>query len=165
MTIQNPEDLFAMQLGEMMNAETTFIQGMREMEQKVQQPQLKQSIQSHIRQTETQVENLRKAIQKLGKEPQDVECKPAKGLVEGFRTNVQAIPQGGAAKQSGANLIDNVAVMNAANVEHFEIGAYRGLIASAQRLGKNDVVPLLQDNLRMEETQAKQVEDMMQRLP
>jgi ferritin-like metal-binding protein YciE len=165
MNVNNPEELFARQLGEMMTAETTFIQGMREMEQKVQEPKLKQSIQAHIRQTETQVENLRKAFQKLGKEPQNVECIPAKGLVEAFRKQSQEIPQGGGSAPKNVSMIDNVAAMNAANVEHYEIGAYRGLIASAQKLGKNDVVPILQENLRMEETQAKQVEDMMQRLP
>lgn len=159
--VNDPEQLFVRQLGEILGAENTFLSGMREMEQKAQDQKLKQNIQAHIRQTETQVENVRKAFRALGMEPMEVESPTAKGFVESFRRNADQVQP----SQSKAQLVDNVTMMSAANVEHFEIGAYRGLIAAAERLGKRDVVPILQENLRMEETQAKQVEEMMKRSP
>lgn len=165
--VNDPEQLFARQLGEMLGAENTFLAGMREMEAKAQNEDLRRSIQAHIQQTQTQVENVRKAFQALGMDPVEVDCPAAKGFVESFRRNASEIQTGGATEMKNLShtLVDNVTMMSAANVEHFEIGAYRGLIATAEKLGKRDLVPILQENLRMEETQAKQVEDMMQRMP
>lgn len=165
--VTDPEQLFARQLGEILGAENTLLAGMREMEQKAQNQELKKSLTAHIRQTETQVENVRKAFKSLGMEPMEIDCPAAKGFVESFRRNAGQVQTGGAseAKSSGRTLVDSVTMFSAASVEHFEIGAYRGLISTAEKLGKRDVVPILQENLRMEESQAKMVEDMMQKMP
>ena len=51
-----------------------------------------------------------------------------------------------------------------AKVEHFEMACYRGLVLSAQMMGSQEVLQLLQQNLHEEETTAQRVEAAMPQL-
>jgi ferritin-like metal-binding protein YciE len=48
-----------------------------------------------------------------------------------------------------------VIISAAIKVEHFEIASYRALLTSAQQMGQQEVVNLLQQNLREEEETAQ----------
>jgi len=43
-------------------------------------------------------------------------------------------------------------------VEHFEMGPYRGLVTAAQQMGQDEIVSLLEQNLREEEQTAQTAE-------
>jgi ferritin-like metal-binding protein YciE len=43
-------------------------------------------------------------------------------------------------------------------VEHFEMGSYRGLVTAAQQMGQDEIVNLLQQNMREEEQTAQTAE-------
>ena len=59
----------------------------------------------------------------------------------------------------------NAAVLQ---VEHFEMGSYRGLVTAAQQMGQDQIVNLLQQNLQQEEQTAQTAEqsapDLLQKV-
>jgi ferritin-like metal-binding protein YciE len=57
-------------------------------------------------------------------------------------------------------LVDAVNAGAAARTEHYEIAAYSGLIEKARALGEQDVVNLLDENLKQEKEALRQVESV-----
>jgi ferritin-like metal-binding protein YciE len=58
------------------------------------------------------------------------------------------------------SLIDSVNTGAAARTEHYEIAAYTGLIEMARGLGEQDVVNILDENLKQEKEALRQVESV-----
>jgi ferritin-like metal-binding protein YciE len=67
-------------------------------------------------------------------------------------------------KQTDERFVDVVVLGAAAETEHHEIAVYEGLIAQAEALGEQDVVPLLQENLEIEQHTLDEVKRSMQQV-
>ncbi|HZU91813.1 MAG TPA: ferritin-like domain-containing protein, partial [Stellaceae bacterium] len=103
-------------------------------------PELLARIERHIEESERQGHRMREALQHLGDDTSAV--KTAAGMVIG---NLQAM--------AGAISSDEIvkSVMFSYMHEHYEIAAYRVLIAAAEECGRLDVRQLCEANLREEE--------------
>ena len=106
-------------------------------------PQLEQQIRKHLEESKGQEKRIEQALEKLG------------GSTSALKEAVTKLT--GYAEAAMASLARDEALKQAIGsyaFEHFEIGNYRALIAAAQACGENEVVPLLEQNLREEEAMA-----------
>jgi ferritin-like metal-binding protein YciE len=149
--INNLNDKFMHELGDIYDAENQFLKGQQEMLQNATSPQLQQMITEHMQQTQQQIKNLDRVFSILGQQPQRVMCDGAKGLVSEAQKGIK--------ETQGNNAIRDLMIAGAADrVEHYEIAAYRGLITAAGMMGSGEVVNLLQQNLDQEERTASLIE-------
>ncbi len=147
MAIANANDLMVQALGEVYDAEHQFLEGQQEMEQQATDEDLKSSIQQHISDTELQISNLEQVFEQLGQQPQRQTNEVAQGLVSQAQQNMQAAQN---------EAIRDCAIIAAViKVEHFEMGAYRGLVTGAQQMGQDEIVNLLSENMQQEEQTAQ----------
>jgi len=149
--INNLNEKFLHELGDIYDAESQFLKGQQEMLQNATDPNLQQMITNHIQQTQQQIRNLDQVFSTLGQQPKREPCAGAKGLV----TEAQKLLQ----ETKSVPAIRDCAIAGAASkVEHYEISSYRGLITAADLMGQQDIVSLLQQNLEQEESTARMIE-------
>ena len=150
MPINNAQELFVHNLSEIYDAEHQFVEGQQEMAQQASDQDLKSAIEEHIGQTQQHARNLEGVFEQLGQQPQRATNEVAQGLVSSAQQLMQ--------ETQDENLRDcaiNAAVIK---VEHFEMGSYRGLVNAAQQMGQDEIVNLLQQNMREEEQTAQTAE-------
>src|ERR1700735_3331628 len=97
---------------------------------------LREGIQLHIDQTQTQIERVEEAMEKLEIRPGRKVCEAMRGLVEEAQHEIS--------EQEGKGpILDLVIVAGMQRIEHYEIAAYGTDIALAEALGEKEVVDLL----------------------
>lgn len=105
-------------------------------------PALKEGIQLHIEQTQTQIERLEQVMEKMAVKPGRKICEAMRGLVEEAQSSIQ--------EQDKGPIMDLVIVAGMQRIEHYEISAYGTNIALADALGEREVSKLLNETLREE---------------
>jgi ferritin-like metal-binding protein YciE len=113
-------------------------------------PQLKARLEQHVRESEGQERRLRELLEGLGEGTSAV-----KQTVTRLAGNLQALVGALFADETLKNAIAAYAF------EHFEIGNYRALIATAEQAGETRAVAVLQENLREEEGMARWLEERL----
>lgn len=154
MAITTLEEKFTHGLGSIYDAEHQFLEAQQTMLESANSEAVQANLKKHIAETEQQIVNLAKAHELLGLTPQRVTCAGAEGIVtEGsdLLSETEDVP----------SLADLAITGSCSKVEHFEIAAYRGLIAGAQAMGQTEVVRLLTENLQQEENTAQTLEASM----
>ena len=154
MAIKTLEEKFQHGLGDIYDAEHRFLEAQQTMLEGATSATVQQSLEKHIAETEQQIVNLTQVYETLGLTPKRVACDAAKGLVsEGSKLlkETEDVPE----------LADLGIVGSCSKVEHYEIAAYRGLIACAESMGQMEVARLLQQNLQQEENTAQTLETTM----
>lgn len=154
MAIKTLEEKFVHGLGDIYDAEHRFLEAQQTMLPNATSPDVQASLEKHITETQHQIINLTKVYEVLGLTAKRVACDAAKGLVsEGNKLleETKEVPA----------LADLAIVGSCSKVEHYEIAAYRGLIAGAEQMGQTDVARLLSENLQQEENTAQTLESSM----
>ena len=120
MPIANPQEKFVHELCLVYDAEHQFVEGQQEMAQEATDRDLESAIREHIEQTRLHIRNLEQAFEQLGQQPQRQTSVVAQGLVSEAQQDIQEA-QNDAIRDC---LIDAAII----KVEHFEMGAYRGMV-------------------------------------
>ncbi|AUT02794.1 YciE/YciF family protein [Nostoc sp. CENA543] len=155
--ITNLQEKFVYEICAMYDAEQRFWEAQQMMLQCCQNGQLKSLIETHIRETEQQIQNLEQVFNTLGQQPKRITCDAAAGLVsDGQKFMLLAA--------ENQKILTLGLAGSQAKVEQLEIACYRGLIQVAEQIGKQDAVKLLQQNLQQEEQTAKKLEQHMPEL-
>ena len=151
MPIANAQEKFIHALSVLYGAENQFLQAQRQMLDQATDGELKGLLGTHIDETQQQVQNLEQVISQMGQEPQRQISEAARGLISDAQKSLQ---------EAQAGPIRDTLIADAqAKVEHFEIACYRALIAGAVQMEVGDeVVGLLEQNLRQEERTAQMIE-------
>ena len=150
MTTTTLQEKFEAQLPLIYFSEQQFVTAQQKMMAQASDPMLKAGLEKHLEQTKTHVSNLEQVFTMLGKKPEAQKCPICEGLVKSAETGMQ---------EAGTDALRDVYIAgSAALVEHYEIAAYRGLLAQAQALGHADAVKILQSNLNDEEMTAQKLE-------
>ncbi len=131
-------------------SENQFVTAQQKMLANATDPQLQAGIEKHIQQTKQHAANLEQVFAQLGATPQEKECPICVGLIKSGESAMQ--------EAGNAPLMDVSIAGACVLAEHYEIAAYRGLIAQAQALGLTDVKSLLEQNLQDEEQTARMLE-------
>ena len=154
MAIKTLQEKFIHGLGDIYDAEHRFLEAQQKMLPNATAETVKTALETHIKETQEQITNLEQVYGLLGLTAKRVSCDAAAGLVsEGDKLLKETadVP----------TLADLAIVGGCSKVEHYEIAAYRGLVAAAETMKQADVVKLLTKNLQQEEKTAQTLEQSM----
>jgi ferritin-like metal-binding protein YciE len=140
--IMTMEDLFLHTLQDVYYAENQIVKSLPKLIDKATNRDLTTSLRNHLRETENQVTRLDQVFQKLSQDPKGVDCPAMDGLIK------EADDIAGEVEDK--EVLDAAIIGSAQAVEHYEISRYGTLIAWAQELGHDNVVSLLNANLKEE---------------
>ena len=143
------EDLFMHGLKDIYYAENQIVKNLPKMIEAASDAELKKGLKAHLAETEVQVTRLEQAFELLGENPMGTRCPGIDGiLTEGDEVLGDV---------DGRTVTNAAVIASAQAVEHYEISRYGALIAWAIELGKDEVVPLLERNLREEKAADKKL--------
>ncbi len=135
-------ELLTEELKDAYSAEKQALRCMQKALRQATAPALREGIELHIDQTQTQIERLERAMEKLGMRPGRKVCEAMRGLVEEAQHGIE--------EQQKGPIMDLVIVAGMQRIEHYEISAYGTNIALADALGETDVSALLNETLKEE---------------
>ncbi len=147
--IKTMEDLFLHTLQDVYYAENQIVKALPKMADKATNRQLSAGLRTHLRETEGQVKRLEQVFAKLGKDPKGVDCPAIDGLIK------EADEVAG--EVDDKKVLDAAILGSAQAVEHYEMSRYGTLIAWAKELGHDNVVSLLNANLKEEKAADKKL--------
>jgi ferritin-like metal-binding protein YciE len=139
---KNLQDLFLDTLKDIYYAEKQILKALPKMMEKATNPQLKQSFEKHLRETEGHVKRVEQVFQMHGKAPKAVDCPAMDGIIKEANEIVGEVDD----KQ----VLDAALIAAAQAVEHYEITRYGTLAAWAKELGRDDCASVLAQNLEEE---------------
>ena len=140
--IKSMEDLFLHGLRDVYYAENQIVKSLPSMIEKSTSRELAKGLRDHLRETETQVARLENVFEKLGQEPKGTDCPAIDGLIS------EANEVAGEVEDK--RVLDAAVIGSAQAIEHYEISRYGTLIAWAGELGHDNIISLLNANLREE---------------
>ena len=140
--VETPTELFTHKLGAALTMEDTILDMLDELEEEASDPQLKQQLRQHHKETQQHVQNLQQIFDALGEEPEKQDCPTIDGLQKEGKEMIKQVDEG---------LVDSVILSGVIETEHHEIAVYDGLIIMAEQMDDEDVVALLHENLEQEE--------------
>jgi ferritin-like metal-binding protein YciE len=150
--VKSMDDLFLHLLKDMYHAEKQVLKALPKMAKHTESPELKKAFETHLKETEGQVERLEKVFDLLGKKAQGKPCAAMEGLVEEGKEAMDEIED--------AEVLDAALLAGAQAVEHYEISRYGTLIAWAKQIGLSDAVKLLDQSLQEEKNADKLLNDL-----
>jgi ferritin-like metal-binding protein YciE len=136
------KDLFVEQIKDLYDAENRLTEAIPKMADAANSSQLKQALQSHLRETQGHVSRLEQVFREINVEPERQTCDAMKGLVAEGESMVKA--------KGDPDVKDAAIIAAAQRVEHYEISAYGTARSFARRLGLTQAPTLLQQTLEEE---------------
>lgn len=132
-------DLFEHQLKDLYSAENQLLDALPKVLAKVNDEELKNSIESHKEETQKQKSRIKEICDELGINPSGEECKAMKGLIEETEHFLK--------EDAEADVRDAGIIANCQRIEHYEISGYGTAVKFAKQLGHNDIAKKLQTTL------------------
>jgi ferritin-like metal-binding protein YciE len=112
-------------------------------------PDLRQAFQSHLKETEGQIERLDRIFEMLGKNSKGKMCHGMKGVLEEGSEVLDETEKGA---------VRDAALISAAQrVEHYEMAGYGCVREYARIVGQKEIAPLLDETLKEEEVADKKL--------
>jgi len=130
------------QLRDAYSAEKQALRIMPRMAKKVSSQTLRDALQMHAEQTETQVERLEQALEMLGGKAGRKVCEGMRGILEEAQHEIE--------DQEKGPVLDMLVVAGIQRVEHYEIAAYGTMVALAKAAGQTKLADLLAETLAEE---------------
>lgn len=132
-------DSFVNGLSALYNSEKLIIAGTPDLMKGIENPQTKQIIEQHSRETEQQVKRLEQIFQMIGETPNDIQPDGILGIIK----------ENGKIQQQGydAATLEATTIGAAQRIEHYEIAGYGTLVAYAKHLGMDEAALLLSETL------------------
>lgn len=141
--LETLDDLLEMQLKDLYSAESQLVKALPKMASKAKDGRLRQGFETHLRETEKQVDRLEQIGQTLGIDLGGHTCKAMEGLIaEGQETM---------SERATDEVMDAALIAAAQRIEHYEISGYGTAAHYAERLGHQEVASLLQQTLSEEQ--------------
>lgn len=149
MTMLTLEDLFLDELKDIYDAEKRLTKALPKMAKSASSAKLRKAFESHLRETERQIDRIEKVFAQLGKAARGKKCEAMTGLVEEGSELMN--------EDAAVGVLDAGLIAAAQKVEHYEIATYGTLIAWAKTLGHKQIAGLLATTLREEEATDKKL--------
>lgn len=146
-----PKELLVHELGDLLYAERRFLTSTKGLVREANDPELKERLEQHVQETETQIERLQEAFSAIGEKAKAEKCEAAIGLREehdSFKSE----------EKPSKELLEAFDLGSGLRVEHYEIAAYRSAIAIAETLGETECAEILKESLAEEEAMANFLE-------
>lgn len=133
-------------------AEKALVKALAKMRKNATSEELVTAIDTHISETEGQVERLEEVFSILGKEPRGKKCEAMEGLIKEGETIMEEAEEG--------PMRDAGIIAAAQKVEHYEISSYGTLRTYAETLGLDEAVDLLEETLEEEKLTDTKLNDL-----
>jgi len=143
------QDVLIDELRDMYSAENQLVKALPKLAKGAKDKTLKTLFTEHLEETKGQVIRLRTVFEHLGKKPTGQHCNGMEGVIE---EGADALEK----DEEGASF-DAGLVGAALRTEHYEIAGYEACISMAETLGLDDVVDLLEENLKEEKAAAEKI--------
>ncbi|QFU17414.1 ferritin-like domain-containing protein [Microvirga thermotolerans] len=140
--IKTLDDLFIHTLQDIYYAEQQITKALPEMIAKASDQQLKQAFQTHLAETEHQIQMVEQVFRMHGHDPKGATCPAIDGIID----EAQDI----AGDIDDPQVLDAALLAAAQAVEHYEITRYGTLTAWAKQLGREDCASVLHQILEQE---------------
>ncbi len=137
--IKTFDDLFLHQLQDVYYAENQIIKALPKMIEKATAEPLKQGFNTHLKETEVQIEKLDKVFALLGEKPKGAACPAIDGIIKEANEVAGEI--------ADKSVLDAALIASAQAVEHYEITRYGTLVSWSKQLGHVEVGTILQSIL------------------
>ena len=137
--ISTPRDLLVEELKDLYSAENQILKALPTMADAATSEDLREAFQTHLQETETQVERLETIGEKLGESMTGKKCKAMEGLVEEGEEIM--------AEDATPAMLDLALIGAAQKVEHYEIAGYGTARTLAELSGESEIAQLLQETL------------------
>jgi len=132
-------DVFVEELKDLYNAENQLIKALPKMAKAAAADEFRMAFESHLAETERQVERLEQVFEEIEETPKGKKCKAMMGLIEEGKEIIE---------KDGEEAVKDAALIAAAQkVEHYEMASYGTVRTYAQLLGFNKAAKLLQETL------------------
>lgn len=142
MGMKSLDDLFTHFLKDMYYVEKQVLKALPGMIRKAETDELRQALEDHQEETQQQIGNIEKVFEQIGVRARGVTCQAIDGIIEEAKEIMSECED---------PMTRDAGIIGAAQaVEHYEITRYGTLIAWAGKLGKKDVIRLLEANLEQE---------------
>lgn len=142
MAVKTLNDLFIETLKDLYYVEKKLVSTLPKMAKKASSPELKQAIEDHLIETETQVERLEQVFELLDTRATAKKCEALEGLLKEAEEVMGEIDD--------PQTLDAAIISSAQTVEHYEIARYGTLACWAAEIGNSDVAELLEQTLEEE---------------
>jgi len=147
------QDLLELELKDLYSAEKQITKALPKMAKAATNDDLKAAFETHLEETEGQIERLEQIFKQLDISFARVEkCKAMEGLIEEGKEIME--------EDLEPEVLDAALICAAQKVEHYEIAGYGCARTFAQQLGHADVADLLQETLDEEGTTDKKLTEI-----
>ena len=147
--IKTMDNLLLHGLQDIYYAERQIVKSLPKLIEKSTNRDLSKGLKDHLEETKNQIVRLDQVFKKLGQEPKGTDCPAIDGLISEADEVVGEV--------ADKDVLDAAVVGSAQAVEHYEMARYGTLIAWAEALGHDDVIRLLNTNLKEEKAADKKL--------
>jgi ferritin-like metal-binding protein YciE len=145
MAMESLHDLMVEELRDLYNAEKQLLKALPKMAKAATHPKLKKGFETHLKETEGQIERLDRVFEILGERATGKRCKAMEGLIE---EGSELLEEEG---KIPSEVMDAALIAAAQKVEHYEIGSYGTVATYADMLGHDEIAELVKETLAEEE--------------
>lgn len=138
------QDAYIEHLKDMYSAENQILKALPKIIDTVSFRDLKQALSKHLKETEHQVKRIEQIFAFLEENPRGKKCLGMEGLLEESKEEMSQ-------NYASPDLMDSALIAGCQKVEHYEICGYKDLIHTAELLGDDQAIALLQQSLHEEE--------------
>lgn len=139
-------ELFLHELGDIYDAEQQLTKALPQVVQETTDPQIRQRVERHLRETEQHVKNIEACFQALGEKAKAEKCVGMAGILQEKQMAMKEKPS--------EEVLQAVNLSGSAKIEHYEIATYTSLIGLSRVMGHTECSRLLEENLRQEKEMA-----------
>ena len=138
MPVDSMEKLFVDELKDLYSAEKQITKALPKMAKKAENQDLRTAFETHLKETQGQIERLDRIFEILGKSSGGKTCKAMHGLLEEGSETME---------ETEGQVRDAAMICAAQKVEHYEMAGYGSARTWAQQLGQKEIADLLQQTL------------------
>lgn len=142
MSVKTIDELLLDELKDLYSAEKQITKALPKMAKAASSQELRSAFESHLEETEGQVDRLDKIFDTLGKSPRGKTCHGMQGLLEEGSEMMQELEKG--------PVRDAGLISAAQRVEHYEMAGYGSVREFATLLGQKEIASLLDKTLEEE---------------
>jgi ferritin-like metal-binding protein YciE len=137
-------ELFEHELRDIYYAEHKLVEALGQLAQQSTEAPIQDAFLEHQNQTRGHISRLDQVFTALNEPPSGVVCQGVEGLIKEHDQFVKE-------EQPTSQLLQFYDINAGIKSERYEISSYEGLIQMANQLNRNDVVPMLESNLKEEQ--------------
>ena len=142
-------DAFIDELRDTYDAEKQLTKALAKLAKASSSPKLRQAFESHLQETQGQIERLEQVFESLDEKARGKHCEGIAGIIEEGKSIME--------EDFDETTMDACLIAAAQRAEHYEMAAYGTLVAWAQAMGHDDAARLLQQTLDEEKAADKKL--------